>query len=128
MKEKVTTIISRIPVPVQVAGLVFFYVAFAVMNNVCFKFSALAGAWKVFVGYQAGAILTGTVCAFMITGLYYYLPIHIALPLLAGLSMAGVQIIAASLIFHEAIQPQQWAGTVLMIAAVALICYRKSEK
>lgn len=125
MKETVLAVISAVPVPVQVVGLIFFYVLFMVANNVCFKLSAQAKGWKAFVGWQAGGYFTGTMAGFLITGLYYYVPMHIALPLLAGLVMAGVQIVAARMIFHETIQPQQWAGTALMIAAIALICYRK---
>lgn len=125
MTEEILKMFSFIPVAVQVVILFTLDIAFAVANNVCFKLSAQAKGWSAFVAYQAGGFVTGVICAILITGIYYYVPMHIALPIISGLVMVGIQIFAAGMIFHETIQFHQWAGTVLMIAAVALICYRK---
>jgi multidrug transporter EmrE-like cation transporter len=96
----------------MIGGLLLLNLVFNILGNASFKLSALAANWKGLVGVST--VLT-------LTGLLKYLPLHVAQPMVQGLAILGVQILAARLFFHETISPTQWIGMVVIIAGIVLI-------
>ena len=94
---------------------------FNILGNASFKLSALAANWKGLVGWQVVGNLAGFVTVLTLTGLLKYLPLHVAQPMVQGLAILGVQIVAARLFFHETISPTQWIGMAVIIAGMVLI-------
>jgi multidrug transporter EmrE-like cation transporter len=56
-----------------------------------------------------------------LTGLLKYLPLHVAQPMVQGLAIIGVQIVASKLFFHELISPTQWIRMAVIIGGMVLI-------
>jgi multidrug transporter EmrE-like cation transporter len=104
-----------------IAGLLFLNMVFNILGNASFKLSALAANWKGLVGWQVAGNLAGFVTVLTLTGLLKYLPLHVAQPMVQGLAILGVQIVAARLFFHEVISPTQWIGMVGIVAGIVLI-------
>jgi multidrug transporter EmrE-like cation transporter len=104
-----------------IAGLLFLNLVFNILGNASFKLSALAANWKGLVGWQVAGNLAGFVTVLTLTGLLKYLPLHVAQPMVQGLAILGVQILAARLFFHETISPTQWIGMLVIIAGIVLI-------
>jgi multidrug transporter EmrE-like cation transporter len=104
-----------------ISGLLFLNLVFNILGNASFKLSALAANWKGLVGWQVVGNLAGFVTVLTLTGLLKYLPLHVAQPMVQGLAILGVQIVAARLFFHEAISPTQWIGMLLIIGGIVLI-------
>ena len=105
----------------MIGGLLFLNLVFNILGNASFKLSALAANWKGLVGWQVIGNLAGFVTVLTLTGLLRYLPLHVAQPMVQGLAILGVQILAARLFFHEAISPTQWIGMLVIIAGMVLI-------
>lgn len=105
----------------MIGGLLLLNLVFNILGNASFKLSALAANWKGLIGWQVVANLAGFVTALTLTGLLKYLPLHVAQPMVQGLAILGVQILAARLFFHETISPTQWIGMVVIIAGMVLI-------
>ncbi len=63
----------------------------------------------------------GFVTVLTLTGLLKYLPLHVAQPMVQGLAIIGVQLVAARLFFHETISPTQWIGMLLIVGGMVLI-------
>jgi multidrug transporter EmrE-like cation transporter len=104
-----------------IGGLVLMNMIFNVLGNSCFKLSALAPNWKGLVGWQVVGNLAGLVTVLTLTGLLKYLPLHVAQPMVQGISIIAVQIMAARLFFHETISPTQWLGMLAIVAGIVLI-------
>lgn len=104
-----------------IGGLLVLNLAFNILANTGFKLSALALNWKGFLGWQVIGNLSGFITVLTLTGLLRHLPLSLAYPLTTGLAIIGVQLVAARLIFHEAISPGQWLGTLLIVAGIWLI-------
>jgi multidrug transporter EmrE-like cation transporter len=104
-----------------IVGLLFLNLVFNILGNASFKLSALAANWKGLVGWQVVGNLAGFITVLTLTGLLRYLPLHVAQPMVQGLAILGVQIVAARIFFHEAISPTQWIGMVVIIAGILLI-------
>jgi len=102
-------------------GLLLLNLVFNLLGNASFKLSALAANWKGLVGWQVVGNLAGFVTVLTLTGLLNYMPLHVAQPMVQGLAILGVQIVAARLFFHEAISPTQWIGMAVIIAGMVLI-------
>ena len=105
----------------MIGGLLLLNLVFNILGNASFKLSALAVNWKGLVGWQVAGNLAGFVTVLTLTGLLKYLPLHVAQPMVQGLAILGVQILAARLFFHEAISPTQWLGMAVIIAGMVLI-------
>jgi multidrug transporter EmrE-like cation transporter len=105
----------------MIGGLLFLNLVFNILGNASFKLSALAANWKGLVGWQVIGNLAGFVTVLTLTGLLRYLPLHVAQPMVQGLAILGVQILAARLFFHETISPTQWIGMAVIIAGMVLI-------
>jgi multidrug transporter EmrE-like cation transporter len=104
-----------------IGGLLFLNLVFNILGNASFKLSALAANWKGLVGWQVAGNLAGFITVLTLTGLLRYLPLHVAQPMVQGLAIIGVQIVAARLFFHEAISPTQWIGMALIVGGIFLI-------
>jgi multidrug transporter EmrE-like cation transporter len=109
---------SNLPI---IGGLLLPNLVFNILGNASFKLSALAANWKGLVGWQVVGNLAGFVTVLTLTGLLKYLPLHVAQPMVQGLAIMGVQIMAARLFFHETISPTQWIGMLVIIAGMVLI-------
>jgi multidrug transporter EmrE-like cation transporter len=77
----------------------------------------LEGVGRLAGGWQPGRVIT----VLTLTGLLKYLPLHVAQPMVQGLAILGVQIVAAKLFFHETISPTQWIGMVAIVGGMVLI-------
>jgi len=104
-----------------IAGLLVLNLIFNILGNASFKLSALAANWKGLVGWQVAGNLAGFITVLTLTGLLKYLPLHVAQPMVQGLAIIGVQIVAARLFFHESISPAQWIGMIVIIVGIVLI-------
>ncbi len=104
-----------------IGGLLLLNLAFNIFGNASFKLSALAPNWKGLVAWQVAGNLAGFVTVLTLTGLLKFLPLHVAQPMVQGLAIIGVQIVAARLFFHEPISPAQWIGLGLIVVGIVLI-------
>jgi multidrug transporter EmrE-like cation transporter len=104
-----------------IVGLLFINMVFNILGNASFKLSALAANWKGLVGWQVAGNLAGFITVLTLTGLLRYLPLHVAQPMVQGLAILGVQIVASRLFFHEAISPTQWIGMAMIVGGIVLI-------
>lgn len=104
-----------------IAGLLVLNLIFNILGNASFKLSALASNWKGLVGWQVAGNLAGFITVLTLTGLLKYLPLHVAQPMVQGLAIIGVQIVASKLFFHESISPTQWIGMIVIIGGIMLI-------
>ena len=84
-----------------IGGLLFLNMVFNILGNASFKLSALAANWKGLVGWQVAGNLAGLVTVLTLTGLLKFLPLHVAQPMVQGLAIIGVQIVAAKLFFRD---------------------------
>jgi multidrug transporter EmrE-like cation transporter len=94
---------------------------FSIVANAAFRVSAHSGTWRDVVVWQVVGNLSGFVTVLTLTGLLRYMPLSIAFPLTTGLSILGVQIVAAKWLFHEPIAPLQWVGSLLIAAGIVLL-------
>lgn len=104
-----------------VGGLLALNLAFNVLANTSFKFSATAAGWKGFLAWQVVGNLAGFITVLTLTGLLKYLPLSLAYPTTMGLAILGVQIVAARWIFRETIRPVQWLGVLFIVVGLWLI-------
>jgi multidrug transporter EmrE-like cation transporter len=95
--------------------------SFNVLANTSFKFSVTNPSWRSFLAWQVIGNLAGFLSVLTLTGAMRFIPLHIAYPVSAGLSVIGVQVLGSRLILHEAISPQQWFGSALVVVGIALI-------
>ncbi|MBF6594690.1 MAG: hypothetical protein IVW51_09600 [Thermaceae bacterium] len=109
---------------VLVIVLIVLNLVFSVLSNIGFKLSITNWAWRNFLVWQIIGNLAGFITAITLTALLWYIPLKVAFPLTTGLSIIGVQIVAADWLFHEAITPAQWLGTLLIVIGIWLIGWR----
>jgi undecaprenyl phosphate-alpha-L-ara4N flippase subunit ArnE len=108
--------ISALPVTLVLANLLFQVVA-----NASFKASAISGNLQGFLSWQVVGNLAGLVTVLTLTGLLRFVPLSVAFPLTTGLAVIGVQVLAGQMIFHEPISSEQWVGTLLIVAGIAIV-------
>jgi multidrug transporter EmrE-like cation transporter len=65
--------------------------------------------------------LAGFITVLTLTRLLRYLPLSITFPLTTGLTVIGVQVVAAAALFHEPISARQWAGTAAIVISIFLV-------
>ncbi len=111
-----TTNSSIITITLVLGNLLFNIVA-----NASFKFSSSSSGWRSFLAWQIVGNLAGLITVLTLTGLLRYIPLHVAFPVTIGLSVIGVQVVAAGWLFHEPITPTQWLGTMLTLGGILLI-------
>ena len=94
---------------------------FSIVANAAFRISAHSGSWRDVVVWQVVGNLSGFVTVLTLTGMLRYTPLSIAFPLTTGLSIIGVQVVAAKWLFNEPIAPLQWVGSILIAAGIFLL-------
>jgi multidrug transporter EmrE-like cation transporter len=109
---------------ITMAALVAVSVIFNIVASSGFKLSASSTNWRSFLGWQVVGNFAGLVTVIALTGLLRLTTLHVAYPITTGLSVVGVQVVAAALVFREAISPIQWLGTLFVVAGIVLITSR----
>ena len=94
---------------------------FNIIANASFKLSAASSGWRGFLAWQVIGNLAGFITVLTLTGLLRFVPLRVAYPVTAGLSIIGVQVGAARLFFREPISSTQWLGTLLVAVGIVLI-------
>jgi multidrug transporter EmrE-like cation transporter len=104
-----------------VIWMVLVNLAFNILANASFRVSAMSENWRGILTWQVVGNLAGLVTVITLTILLRYMPLSIAFPLTTGLTVLGVQLVAASWIFKEAVSPRQWLGTLAIVIGIWLI-------
>ena len=104
-----------------IISLVICNLAFNIIANASFKYSAGSSGWKTFLAWQVLGNIAGFITVLTLTGLLRYIPLHIAYPLTAGLSIIGVQVVASRWLFNEPLSPAKWLGTLLIVLGISLV-------
>src|SRR5262249_9879865 len=107
--------------PALTAALLALNLSFNILANAAFRVSARSATWSDIVTWQVLGNLSGFVTVVTLTGLLRYTPLSIAFPVTTGLSIIGVQVVAAKWLFHEPIDAVQWAGSLLIGVGVFLV-------
>lgn len=102
-------------------GLLSLNLLFNILANASFKISALSPSWRGILTWQVIGNLAGFITVLTLTGLLRHMPLSVAFPVTTGLSIIGVQMIAAHFYFHETISTAQWLGTLLITIGVFLV-------
>ncbi len=105
----------------MVFSLIVVNLAFNILANAAFRVSAMSKTWNGLLTWQVIGNLAGLVTVITLTWLLRYMPLSIAFPLTTGLTVLGVQMVAASWIFREPITESQWLGTLAIVAGIWLI-------
>jgi len=108
-------------IPAIMIALIALNVMFSVLAVVAFRASARGVTWSEIVTWQVLGNLAGFVTVLTLTGILRYAPLSIAFPVTTGMSILGVQIVAARWLFDEPIGVLQWMGALLIGAGVFLV-------
>ncbi len=104
-----------------VFALIAVNLVFNILANASFRISALSPTWRGLLAWQVVGNLAGLATVVTLTWLLRYMPLSVAFPLTTGLTVLGVQLVAASWIFHEPISERQWLGTLALVIGLWLI-------
>ncbi len=104
-----------------VISLIVVNLAFNILSNASFRISALSSTWRGLLSWQVVGNLAGLITVITLTWLLRYMPLSVAFPLTTGLTVLGVQFVAASWIFREPISERQWIGTLAVVIGIWLI-------
>lgn len=116
------TLIPRLSsAPALVLALIIVNLVFNILANASFRVSALSPTWRGLLTWQVVGNLAGLATVITLTWLLRYMPLSVAFPLTTGLTVLGVQFVAASWIFHEPISGRQWLGTLAVVLGIWLI-------
>jgi multidrug transporter EmrE-like cation transporter len=105
----------------MMTALVALNVIFSILANAAFRVSARSASWSGVLTWQVVGNLAGFATVVSLTALLRYLPLTIAFPVTTGMSILGVQIVAAKWLFQEPIELAQWAGVLLIGLGVFLV-------
>ena len=105
----------------MVTILIALNVAFSIAANAAFRISARSATWNDVLVWQVLGNLAGLVTVVSLTGLLRYMPLNVAFPVTTGISILGVQLVAAKWMFQEPINSLQWMGAVLIGIGVFLV-------
>lgn len=101
--------------------LITLNVFFSIVANAAFRISAHSLTWGDLLVWQVLGNLAGLVTVVSLTGLLRYMPLAVAVPVTTGMSILGVQLVAAKWLFGEPITALQWIGTVLIGVGIFLV-------
>jgi multidrug transporter EmrE-like cation transporter len=107
--------------PAIIAVLIVLNVIFSILANAAFRVSARSATWADVLTWQVIGNLAGLLTVVCLTGLLRYLPLTIAFPVTTGMSIVGVQVVAAKWLFHEPVNAIQWTGSLLIGLGIFLI-------
>ena len=108
-------------VPTVITALIIVNVVFNILANAAFHVSARSTSWSDVLTWQLLGNMAGLITVLAFTGLLRYVPLSIAFPVTTGMSILGVQVLAARWLFHESIDGVQWAGAMLIGVGVFLV-------
>ena len=120
-------LVTRVAVPrlpsasTLVFALIVVNLIFNILANASFRISALSSTWRALLAWQVVGNLAGLATVITLTWLLRYMPLSVAFPLTTGLTVLGVQFVAASWIFREPISERQWLGTLAVVVGIWLI-------
>ena len=97
---------------------------FNIIANAAFKVSAFSPNWRGFLIWQVVGNIAGLITVLTLTALLRLIPLHVAFTVTTGLAVLGVQIAAASVLFHEPVSRMQWMGAMLVVLGIALVSQR----
>ena len=107
------------------SALVFWLIVvnlgFNVLSNAAFRVSAMSDTLRGLITWQVVGNLAGFITVITLTWMLKYMPLSIAFPLTTGLTVLGVQMVAASWIFREPVSERQWLGTLAIVVGIWLI-------
>jgi undecaprenyl phosphate-alpha-L-ara4N flippase subunit ArnE len=106
---------------VLVFWLIVVNLGFNVLSNAAFRVSATSETWRGLLTWQVVGNLAGFVTVITLTWMLKYMPLSIAFPLTTGMTVLGVQMVAASWIFKESVSARQWLGTLAIVLGIWLI-------
>ena len=95
--------------------------AFNIISNLCFKYSAVASNFRNFMVWQVVGNLAGFITVISLTWMLRYMPLHVAFPLTTGLAVIGVNVVSGMLFYNETVSTIQWLGTLLIIGGIVLL-------
>ncbi len=95
--------------------------AFNIIANAALRVSTHSATWRDVLIWQVIGNLAGFVTVITLTGLLHYTPLSIAFPVTEGLSVLGVQLVAAACLFREPINFTQWIGASLIVVGILLV-------
>ena len=121
LKDRLGALALPASVPTIMTALVAVNVVFNILANVAFRVSARSASWSEVLTWQVLGNLAGLVTVIALTGMLRYAPLSIAFPLTTGMSILGVQVVAAQWLFHEPINAVQWAGALLIGIGIFLV-------
>ena len=101
--------------------LIVVNLGFNVLSNAAFRVSAMSDSMRGLIAWQVVGNLAGFVTVITLTWMLKYMPLSIAFPLTTGLTVLGVQMVAASWIFKEPVSEKQWLGTLAIAIGIWLI-------
>ncbi len=101
--------------------LILVNLVFNILANASFRISALSPNWRGLLTWQVIGNLAGLATVITLTWLLRYMPLSVAFPLTTGLTVLGVQMVAASWIFHEPVSERQWLGTLAIVLGIWMI-------
>jgi len=107
--------------PALVFWLIVVNLGFNVLSNAAFRVSAMSETMRGLITWQVVGNLAGFVTVVTLTWMLKYMPLSIAFPLTTGLTVLGVQMVAASWIFREPVSERQWLGTLAIVVGIWLI-------
>src|SRR5262249_55930915 len=102
-------------------ALVTLNTLFAIIANAAFRISARSATFHDVLTWQVLGNLAGLMTVVTLTGLLRYVPLNVAFPLTTGASIVGVQVFAATWLFHEPMSPARWIGLLLICVGVLLV-------
>ncbi len=97
---------------------------FNIIANAAFKVSAFSPNWRGFLIWQVVGNIAGLITVLTLTALLRFIPLHTAFTVTTGLAVLGVQIAAASVLFHEPVSRMQWMGALLVVSGITLVSQR----
>ncbi len=106
-----------------IGGLILTNLAFSVLSNIGFKWSALSVGWRGFLWWQVVGNISGFLSVLAFTFLLRFIPLYLAFT--AGLGFIAVQIVGASLVFRETISSFQWVGMFLIAGGIVIVSLGK---
>ena len=105
-----------------IVGLVIANLAFNVISNLSFKWSAASQEVSGFLWWQVVGNLAGLMTVIAFTLLLRHISLNLAFSITAGLGFIAVQVVGAWLVLHETITPLQWLGTSFITGGIVLVC------
>jgi len=84
-----------------IAALVALNVAFSIVANAAFRPSALSTTWSDVLAWQVLGNVAGLVTVIALKCTLRYIPLGVAFPLTTAMSLLGVQVVAARVLFHS---------------------------